>query len=196
MALLRSLLFLLATLTLASGLRAAPYDTAADAVLGQSGFTTNAAAAGAAGLSSPAGVAADPVSGRLWVADFSNHRVLGWPSAATFASGQAADVLIGQSSFTGTSPNQGGLVSAATLNSPANVAVDAAGNLYVADRDNHRVLRYAPPFTSGMNAVQVFGQAGSFTTGTSNNGGISASSLAAPADVVAAPGGALYIDCP
>jgi DNA-binding beta-propeller fold protein YncE len=34
----------------------------------------------------------------------------------------------------------------------------------VADSGNFRILRYDPPFTNGMNAVQVFGQLGSFTT--------------------------------
>ncbi|HMZ59900.1 MAG TPA: hypothetical protein PL048_14065, partial [Leptospiraceae bacterium] len=42
-------------------------------------------------------------------------------------------------------------------------------------------------------ATRVYGQAGSFTTGTANNGGISADSLNAPAVVTVDSGGNLYV---
>jgi hypothetical protein len=48
------------------------------------------------------------------------------------------------------------------------VAVDSAGNLFVADTSDNRVLEFAQPFSSGQSAGQsaqkVFGQSGSFTT--------------------------------
>ena len=187
----------LALLAAATTTQAAPFDLAADAVLGQPGFTTgtpNNGGLSATSLSSPAGVATDPVSGRLWVADFSNHRVLGWASATAFTSGQAASIVIGQASFAANAANRGGAPTAATLFSPANVAVDGSGNLYVADRDNHRVLRYSAPFASGMSATLVLGQgANVYTTSTANKGGISATSLSGPTDVVPGPGGSLYV---
>ena len=69
---------------------------AADAVLGQLDFTKNAVNfVDASGLSvgNAAGVVVDP-SGRLWVADTSNNRVLGWPNAASFNNGAPATIVI------------------------------------------------------------------------------------------------------
>ena len=148
---------------------AAPGDTTADAVLGQTGFTTNLAnQGGAAGtastLSGNRGLFVDS-TGRLWVADTGNNRVLMFTNAATFTNGQAADLVLGQADFVGILDNRGGAnPTANTISGPRSVAVDSAGRLYVADSGNKRLLRYDPPFTNGMNAVQVFGQAGSFTT--------------------------------
>jgi hypothetical protein len=55
-------------------------------------------------------------------------------------------------------------VSANSLCEPGGLAVEGAGNLYVADSSNHRVLEYDTPLTSGTTADRVFGQGGSFTT--------------------------------
>ena len=43
------------------------------------------------------------------------------------------------------------------------VFIDSTGNAWVADSNNNRVIMYAPPFSNGMNASLVLGQA-SFTT--------------------------------
>jgi uncharacterized repeat protein (TIGR01451 family) len=150
-------------------LRAAPGDTTADAVLGQANFTTGAANAGgtptAASLNEPRGLVVDRVSGRLFVPDSLNHRVLSWVSAAAFTNGQPADLVLGQPDFTSSTANQGGgAPTARTLNGPKSVATDSAGRLYVADSLNVRILRYDPPLSTNMPAVSVFGQAGSFTT--------------------------------
>jgi len=148
---------------------------AADAVLGQLDFTKNAVNfVDASGLSvgTEAGVVVDS-SGGLWVADTSNNRVLGWPNAASFSNGAPATIVIGQPDFNSSyANNTGGLPgaapTAATLWGPSALAIDpASGNLWVADSQNNRVLVFEPPFVSGMNASQVYGQSGSFTT----NGG-------------------------
>lgn len=159
----------LAAAVLPAALHAAPGDATADAVLGQTDFASGAPNAGggatASSLNEPRGLVVDRVSGRLFVPDSQNHRVLSWPNAAAFTSGQAADIVLGQPNFTSNSINQGGLTPAAnTLNAPKSVAIDSAGRLYVADSLNIRILRYDPPFTTNMPAVAVFGQAGSFTT--------------------------------
>src|SRR5262245_3259635 len=159
----------LATAGLPPTLYAAPGDTTADAVLGQADFASGTANAGGAptanSLNEPRGLIIDRVSGRLFVADSMNHRVLSWPNAAAFTNGQAADVVLGQPNFTSNLINQGGLTpNEKTLNAPKSVATDSAGRLYVADSLNFRILRYDPPFTTNMAAVKVFGQAGSFTT--------------------------------
>lgn len=174
--------------------RAATLDTTADAVLGQASFTTTSAGTTASAFAASFGPNAFAVdrSGRLFVADAYNNRVLSWPSAAAFTNGQAADLVIGQLDFTTGTPNTGG-ISAATLFTPFGVAIDVAGNLYVADFGNNRVLRYASPFASGMAAVQVFGQGGSFTSSSANNGGVSRSSLNSPFALHVDAAGALYI---
>jgi sugar lactone lactonase YvrE len=159
----------LATAGLSPALHAAPGDTTADAVLGQADFASGTGNAGggptATSLNEPRGLIIDRVSGRLFVADSMNHRVLSWPDAAAFTNGQTADIVLGQPDFTSNSINQGGAnPTAKTLNAPKSVATDSAGRLYVADSLNFRILRYDPPFTTNMSAVSVFGQAGSFTT--------------------------------
>ena len=117
----------------------------------------------------PTGVAIDQRSGRLFVADWANHRVLGWPDSAAFATGAAADLVLGQADFSGTSPNRGLSVSALGMNFPNGLAVDEQGRLFVADRFNHRVLVFLPPFSNGMAAGIVLGQA-DFTTNQRNHG--------------------------
>lgn len=159
----------LAAAGLTPALFAASGDTTADAVLGQADFASGAANAGggptASSLNEPRGLAIDRTSGRLFVADSLNHRVLSWPNAAALTNGQPADLVLGQPDFTSNAINQGGAnPTARTLNAPKSVATDSAGRLYVADSLNFRILRYDPPFTTNMPAVAVFGQAGSFTT--------------------------------
>jgi uncharacterized protein (TIGR03437 family) len=49
----------------------------------------------------------------------------------------------------------GGAATVALLNHPSGVAADASGNLYIADRDNHRVRRVAPDGTIASVAPAV-----------------------------------------
>ena len=158
----------LALLLVAPGINASPEDTTADAVVGQPDFTVNlpnqGGAVSASTLQEPRGLWAD-ASGRLWVADNANNRVLMWTDAASFTNGAAAALVLGQADFTGNQVNRGNANPAAnTMSGPRSVVMDSAGRLYVADSSNFRILRFDPPFSNGMNAVQVFGQAGSFTT--------------------------------
>lgn len=151
------------------GAFASPADTTADAVLGQLSFTVNLANEGgtatAASLNGNRGLIVDSVSGRLWVCDTSNNRVLSWPNAAAFVDHASADIVLGQTNFTGASENKGNAnPDATTLSGPRSVAVDSAGRVYVADSGNKRILRYDPPIATNQTAVQVFGQNGSFTT--------------------------------
>ncbi len=102
----------------------------------------------------------------------------------------AAFAVYGQAgSFTSNTANNGG-VSASSLNNPRRVALDSSGNLYVSDFNNNRVLFYP---AGSITATRVYGQNGSFTSNTANNGGISASSLNQPKSVAIDNNGNLYV---
>ena len=60
-------------------------------------------------------------SGRLWVADNLNHRLLFFEAAGTKPDGGSADGLFGQLNFAGASSNRGGSVAANTLFEPVGV---------------------------------------------------------------------------
>jgi hypothetical protein len=169
-------------------------DTVADTVLGQSGMTENLAnGVDARGLANPSRLAIDRsvTPNRIYVADTDNHRVLGWSNAAGFANGAPADRLLGQPSATSTGCNTGG-VGPGTLCFPRGLAVDAAGNLYVADTNNNRLLVFDAPFTSDAVADKVWGQT-SFTGTTCNSGGAGAGTLCSPWGVALDAAGNLLV---
>jgi sugar lactone lactonase YvrE len=75
-------------------------------------------------------------TGRLFVADYDNNRIMIYNAAASKPNGAPADVVLGQSDFTS---NISGC-NKSRLFSPRGVASDGANNLYVADFWNSRVL--------------------------------------------------------
>lgn len=142
-----------------------------DRVYGQPNLVSVQPNAGAAisavGLRYPSGVAVDGAD-NLYVSDSNNHRVLVYLNPLTTDS--AADLVFGQQGdFTTGVANKGG-VSAESLNYPYGLLVAGNGSLYVADSDNHRVLRYDAPLTSDRSADRVLGQGGSFARGQANQG--------------------------
>jgi DNA-binding beta-propeller fold protein YncE len=172
----------------------ASQDSTPDRVFGQPDMSSTAPNAGGAisadGLHSPSGVALDG-AGNLYVADSNNHRVLVYLDP--LQGDGRADLVFGQGGdFTTGEANEGG-VSAASLNYPYGLQVDAAGTLYVADADNNRILRYDAPLTSDRTADKVFGQNGSFTANQPNNGGRSQISFHQPLSLALAPDGDLFV---
>jgi uncharacterized protein (TIGR03437 family) len=131
----------------------------------------------------PSGVAIDNSSSTpgIWVTDTRNNRVLGWRTAQV-SPGQPADVILGQANQYQTLVGGPGGTSSQGLNAPTGIAVDPLGNVYVADSNNNRVLRFPTPFaTSLTSAAQIFpdiviGQT-SFNTNGANQGGISNATL-------------------
>src|SRR3954469_21082281 len=89
-------------------------------VAASSGFAPPAAGAGQ--FDAPAGVAYDPATGHVWVADTGNHRV-----QELDRDGHSLNV------YGGPSPGQ--------FSAPRGIAVDAGGNVYVADTGNNRLQR-------------------------------------------------------
>ena len=168
-------------------------DQVADRVFGQGGsFTSNTPNLGgisASSLNLPFGIAVDSAD-NLYVADRSNHRVLVYESPLT--TDTVADHVLGQPDFFSNTCNAGG-ISATSLCRPFMARVDGAGNLYVSDVENNRVLEYDSPLTTDTVADRVFGQGGSFTSATINLGGISASSLNNPNGLAVDGAGNLYV---
>lgn len=86
----------------------------------------------------------------LYIADTGNNRVLAFWDARRFQFGQTADLVIGQVGLTRSlvnSPtNNPATPTAEGLSLPSSVAVDAEGNLWVADMGNGRLLRFPRPF--------------------------------------------------
>ena len=127
-------------------------------VVGQSSFVTGSinqgGSAAANTLRSPAQTLV--VNGKLLIADSQNNRVLVFNAIPT-TDNASADVVIGQTSLTGTLENQGGAVAANTLDRPSGLATDGT-RLFVLDRDNHRVLVYnTVPTANNASADVVIG---------------------------------------
>ncbi|NOS81627.1 MAG: hypothetical protein HOP32_08620 [Nitrospira sp.] len=100
---------------------------------GAAGFSGDTGPADVAQLSSPRGVAVDAAD-NLWIADFGNHRI----RRVDAATGTITTVAgTGVAGFNGDNI----AADAAQLSSPAGVAVNAAGDLWIADQGNHRIRR-------------------------------------------------------
>jgi len=179
----------------------------ADLVIGQPDFlSSKCAATNAASLCNPAGVAADGL-GNLYVADLGNSRVLEYTTpfancAGVFPCvGSPANLVFGQ----GGSPNSNvcdfdtadGSSTAVDLCEPTGIALDASGNLYVADGGNNRVLEYHTPLTIGVTADKVFGQGKSFTSNNCDfdtaDGSSTAIDLCEPTGLATDASGNVYI---
>jgi sugar lactone lactonase YvrE len=145
------------------------------------------------GLNQPQAMAIDTSTtpNRVYVADTNDSRVLGWNNAAAFASGATANIVIGQPDFGSYQCPQPGQLNAKSLCYPTGVAVDAAGNLYVADQRDDRVLEYNAPITTGAAAHLVFGQGNNFTTSGCHS--VTANSLCQPSAVAVDATGNLYV---
>jgi DNA-binding beta-propeller fold protein YncE len=159
----------------------------AEAVIGQSNYTSSSAGTSATKVNSPYGIDID-AAGRLWVADYENDRVLMFADAANLPEfDAAADLVLGQSDFITGSFG----LSQIKMSGPTGVHVDASGNLWVADFANHRVLMFAAAATlgDGAPATTVLGQP-DFDTGSS---GTSPVKMFGPVAVVVDPGGRLWV---
>jgi sugar lactone lactonase YvrE len=98
---------------------------------GEQGYSGDNGSAKSAVLDSPAGVAVD-AAGNIYIADTHNNRI------RKVTSGTITTIAgTGVAGFSG----DGGAAASAILNLPTALAVDAAGNLYIADTNNHRIRK-------------------------------------------------------
>src|SRR6202023_1221138 len=99
------------------------------------GFSGDGGPATSALLHNPYGVAVD-AAGNLYIADSNNSRIRRVTPSGTITTAAGN----GTPGFSG----DGGMATAAQLNKPIGMAVDAAGNLYIADCYNNRIRRVTP----------------------------------------------------
>ncbi len=159
----------------------------ANGVLGQANFTATSPGASANTLNSPSGVAVDPTTGKLFVVDRYNNRVLRWGAAAKVTNGSAAEAVFGQPDFSTTTSG----ISASKFNDPLRAFVDNSGRLWVSDYLNNRVLRFdnASSTPSGASANAVLGQP-DFVSGGSAT---SANTMKGPVGVFVDADGRLWV---
>ena len=133
-----SLLLLVAapTLLFAPGVTAQDIITTV-AGTGILGFSGDGGPATSAQLWNPSGVAVDS-AGNLFLADGLNHRIRRVDAATGVITTVAGS---GPSGGPGAFSGDGGPATSARLNVPSAVAVDSTGNLFLADRNNHRIRR-------------------------------------------------------
>jgi sugar lactone lactonase YvrE len=148
---------------------------------GTPGFSGDTGPATAAQLSLPSAVAVD-ATGNIYIADTNNQRIREITGATIHTiAGNGEELFAGD----------GATATAAVLDSPTGVAVDAVDNIYIADRHNQRIRMVTPAGT--ISTLAGSGTA-SFSGAFAGDGAsATASALAKPSGVSVDAGGNIYI---
>jgi len=153
------------------------YNFAGTGIIGSGGFSGDGGAAVSAQINGPYGLAADR-TGNIYIADQLNNRI-----RMVNTSGVISTIAgNGSAGFGG----DGSSALSATLNGPTGVAVDASGNVYIADMNNHRIRQIN---TSGI----ISTIAGNGTGGYNGDGVAATSELYNPWGVAVDGSGNVYV---
>lgn len=183
--------FLFAAITLLlSGAASAGLKThqAADLVLGQPDFESDGANLSQTGMSNPTDVAVDPVTGKVFVADSYNDRILRFASYLALSTGAPAEAVLGQEDFDTDDATD---LAQNRMDFPARLYIDADGRLWVTDFLNNRVLRFenASYRLSGSPADGVLGQ----PDFTSDGPGTTETTMAYPIGITGSLDGTIWV---
>jgi uncharacterized protein (TIGR03437 family) len=143
---------------------------------GMSGFSGDNGPATSAELNEPEGIAAD-AAGNLYIADWQNNRI-------RMVSNGVISTAVGNGTrgFSG----DGGPATSAQLAYPQSVAVDSAGNLYIADTSNSRIRKVSGGVIATVAGNGTFGFSG-------DNGPAVGAQLNGPVCVAVDSAGNMYI---
>jgi sugar lactone lactonase YvrE len=139
----------------------------------------------ATGLNAPTGVAVDG-AGNLYIADSQNNRVRRVDAASGVITTVAGTGTVSSSLGDGSPATQ------ASLNNPADVAVDPVGNLYIADQYHGRIRR-VDAVSGIITTVAGGGVPGRGADGIGNGGPATNAVLSNPSSVALDSWGSLYI---
>ena len=168
-------------------------DGAIDSATTSGAFKGDGGPGTSASLNRPKGVAVDG-SGNVFIADCNNHRIRRVAAGTGIITTVAGDGYKSTGDWRvstwgdGRYGGDGGPATSASLNFPSGVALDASGNLFIADRDNHRIRRVA----AGTGVITTV--AGTGALGFSGDGGAATSALLrSPSGVAVDRSGNLFI---
>ena len=150
---------------------------------GTQGYSGDGGSATGAELDSPAGVAVDP-GGNLYIADMANNAI----RKVTASTGVITTVAGAPDDYWGGYSGDGGPATAATFADPKGVALDSAGNIYIADMFNNAIRKVT--ISTGI----ITTVAGNGSSGYSGDSGLAtAAELNWPTDVAVDSAGNIYI---
>lgn len=145
---------------------------------GAYGFAGDGGSALSAQFKSPDGIAIDN-AGNLFISDYANHRIRMITPTGTITT------ICGNG--TASSTGDGGLATAATINSPGHLWLDPSGNLYITEFYGNRIRKISS--TGTITTVM-----GNGTYSNAGDGGLaSAATIAGPWEIVGDKSGNIYV---